>query len=135
VRHEVRIPIICPRCGAATERACFAEARSAGLRVFCSVHCPACSLWEEGDGDELPDLVRDAFVAMGGRWTARVREIGPRRADVVRAVRRLRNEGLAEVVGLLRRGEAVVEGALVEAEQVKLVLTDLGASVTLSRQG
>jgi ribosomal protein L7/L12 len=64
-----------------------------------------------------------------------VREIGPRRADVVREVRRQRNEGLVEVIRLLRSGGAVVEGALVEAEQVQLVLTDLGASVALSRQG
>jgi hypothetical protein len=135
MRRVVHIPIVCRRCGAATERVCLAEARRAGLRVSSSVHCPSCFFSEEGDGDELSGVVRDAFVAVEGRWTVHVREIGPRRADVVREVRRQRNEGLVEVIRLLRSGGAVVEGALVEAEQVQLVLTDLGASVALSRQG
>lgn len=133
-RHVTSSQVQCPRCGAMTKRTYVAESRGGRLRFGYSFRCPSCSLAEEGDGPELSDEARAAFLAAEGHWAARVRDLGPRRADALRALGRLRSEPPSRLLQIIREAQPVKEGALVEVEHFEKVLKELGADVVLTRE-
>jgi hypothetical protein len=93
-------------------------------------------LAEEADGDELTEEARNAFYAAEGRWSARIRDLGPRRVEAMRVFRALRGESPGEVSRFVTELVPIIEEAtLVEIECVVLALEGVGAEVLLSRLG
>lgn len=132
-RHFATTMVQCPRCGEETKLTYAAVSTPTKIRFSHSIRCESCSVAEEGDGPALTADARAAFIAAEGRWSAHIRDLGPRRAEALRALRELRKESPVDLLQTIRDGKAIAEGALVEVEYFQDALQNVGAVVTLTR--
>jgi hypothetical protein len=132
-RHVAVVLIQCMRCGALAQRTYVAHSGANGLRLSSSLSCASCSLAEESDGPELTEDARRAFYASEGRWSAQVSDLGPRRADALHVLRLFRRATPTEIISMVNQGTSILDGALVEVEQVEEMLKQIGGKVILAR--
>ena len=133
MRHVLTTSVLCPRCAEPASRSFVAESRRDRLRFSYSLRCGNCLLAEEGDGAELSDEARSAFISTEGRWEARIRDLGSRRTDAFGVLRRMLHVPPKELTEIARASRPVCEGALVEVERFVDALREVGADVELSR--
>jgi hypothetical protein len=126
-RHVVSTPVSCPQCKKPADCTYVAD----GLRCSTSWSCPHCGLRQEADGRDLTEEAREAFYAAEGRWCGVVHDFADRQVEVLRVLRTLRTDSPAELMKLLRDAAPVVEGALVEVEQVAALIAETGARLEL----
>jgi hypothetical protein len=132
-RHVAEETVECPRCGGATSRIYVAESRPLSLRFSSSLVCRSCSYAEEADGPELTEAARSAFYASEGRWSVHIRDLGSHRAEALRVLREIRTEPVGDLLRIVREGNSLSEGTLVEVEAIADALRVGGTSVDLRR--
>lgn len=132
-RYVASEPVQCPDCGETIACTYVATSSATTFRFSRSLYCSRCSFTEEADGDELTDEAKAAFIASGSRWVARIRDLGPRRAEALHALRRLRSDPPMELLRVVRDRRPLTEGTRVEAEYFEEVLKEFGVDVDVSR--
>lgn len=132
-RHVVSLTVDCRSCGHAAAITHVARLRGHFIRWSSSFKCRHCSAATEADGDDLGPAVRDAFYQAEGRWSVRVQDPTTASGAAVRALRKLSGASLADLLTAIRRGHALVEGTLIECEQVQAILQAVGVDVILTR--
>jgi hypothetical protein len=128
-RHVVTQAVVCSRCGSAGERVWVVRPSPRGLRFSESFRCEDCGDAYEADGPELPKEARRAFIDAEGAWSLLLRDLGPRRLEVLGALRNALGLMPADTLRLASAGRSVLDGALVEVEQLESVLAAAGAQL------
>src|ERR1043165_1430076 len=131
--HIVQMSITCPQCGRKAIRTYLAKADANGLQLYCSAACSNCSFAEEAHGPELTEDARCAFYAAEGRWSLVLVDVGPRRIDVLSALRSVYDYTPMEAMRVLGEGTLIIEGALVEVERLEAALSEAGADLARHR--
>jgi len=133
--HYISVPITCPRCGTiGTEHWC-AGVTPLGLRTSNGFRCECCGCGHEGDGDQIPDDVREAFVLAEGLWTLAVVALGARPLGSIRIVRERTSTSPSEALRMVREREIIIRATLAEVEQLRMLLEREGAQVLVRRCG
>jgi len=131
--QSVVVKRACPDCGASARVTIGAQSAKGELRYFESLRCPGCGCQQEADGRELDDDIRNALCAVHGRWSARVRDLGPDHPGALLALRRHLGLTPAEALHVVREARPIVHGALVEVERVQAQLEPAGIQLAIDR--
>ena len=98
-----------------------------------SFRCPSCLLTVEADGAEITDEAREAFFRAEGRWSVRLRALGPRSVEVLRVLRGELGQSPQAILRISRGTQPITTGTRVEVDRMAALLTRAGADVELVR--
>lgn len=127
--HIVQRSLPCSPCGGSLLSIIVASTWPGEIRVSDSWRCPTCDSAREADGYGLAAEYQALFIAVEGRWSATIQDSGPRKTVVGKRIRELLAVTPQRAMVLLRGEDALLVGALVEAEHVAEPLVTLGACV------
>lgn len=87
----------------------------------------------EADGAEISDEAREAFYRAEGRWSVRLRALGPRSVEVLRVLRGELGQSPQAILRMARDAQPVTTGTRVEIDHMAGLLTQAGADVEVAR--
>ncbi|AKF87095.1 hypothetical protein MFUL124B02_37420 [Myxococcus fulvus 124B02] len=134
VRETITTSMSCPRCG--TRQLCThsVTTKSEGLRFASSFHCLECGDAFESDDSRIPDDLRPLFYEKHGKWTLCLEEPGPRRVQLLHAVRDVMGLSIQDMGELLKSlPRQLAEGTRVEMELLQTRLAPTGAKLLVER--
>ncbi|MBZ4408797.1 hypothetical protein K8640_11280 [Myxococcus sp. XM-1-1-1] len=124
----------CRQCGALQQCIHTATARSEGLSFASSFHCLECGDAFESDDSRIPEDLRPLFYETHGKWALRLEEPGPRRVQLLHAVRDVMGLSLQDTGELLKSlPRQLAEGTRVEMELLQARLAPSGAKLLIER--
>ncbi len=110
-----------------------AKGSDAGLSLSTSFRCSSCLLTVEADGAEITDEAREAFYRAEGRWSVRLRALGPRSVEVLRVLRGELGQSPQAILRMARDAQPITTGTRVEVDRMAGLLMRAGADVDVTR--
>ncbi|MBZ4396094.1 hypothetical protein VZQ01_25860 [Myxococcus faecalis] len=132
VRETITTSMSCRQCGTLQQCTHTATARSKGLGFASSFHCLECGDTFESDDSRIPEDLRHLFYETHGKWTLRLEEPGPRRGQLLHAVRDVMGMSIQDTGELCKSlPRQLAEGTRVEMELLRERLAHSGAKLFL----
>jgi hypothetical protein len=128
-RRTATVPHTCGACGRESV-AGVGQSTASGLRWWLAFRCPTCgSMLEADGGDDAPEDIRQAIIAMEGLWSLHVEAEGSERVRAVAALRHVLGLSMAEASAL--KGSLpgrVATGTKAEMEHRRQLLAGRGVN-------